>query len=101
MPAYDSTAFRPPAPLAVVTIRSPSSGRSVANVPMLLDSGADVSLVPRQFVASLIDSQEHLPNYELEGFGGARSQSPAVYLAIGFLERTFEASSCSLKATSE
>jgi hypothetical protein len=89
MPAYDSTAFRPPAPVALVKIQSPSSGKSVTNVPMLLDTGADVSLIPDQLVRSLIDSHENLPKYEVEGFDGARSHAPAVALTLEFLGKTF------------
>ena len=47
MPAYDSTAFRPPAPVASVTVRSPVSGRVASNILLLIDSGADVSFLPR------------------------------------------------------
>jgi hypothetical protein len=46
MPAYDATLFAPPAPLARVTLRNPVSGAVLPDVPMLLDSGADVTLVP-------------------------------------------------------
>lgn len=46
MPAYDRNSFDPPAPVAYVTVRDPVSGTEVLNVPMLLDSGADVTLLP-------------------------------------------------------
>lgn len=45
MPAYDSTLFAPPAPVARVNLRSPDSGRVQTDVLMLLDTGADVTLV--------------------------------------------------------
>ena len=53
MPAYDAIRFTPPAPLALVTIRNSATGASASDVPMLLDSGADVSLAPRQAVLPL------------------------------------------------
>jgi hypothetical protein len=54
MPAYDATGFRPPAPTALVTVRSPKTNVSIADVPMLLDTGADVSLVPHSLFHSTI-----------------------------------------------
>jgi hypothetical protein len=46
MPEYDSSRFDPPAPLARVGLRNPDSGKTVSDIPMLIDSGADASLVP-------------------------------------------------------
>jgi hypothetical protein len=63
MPAYDSTAFRPPAPVASVTVRSPVSGRTASNVLLLIDSGADVSFLPRQPIAGLIDKSQQIAPY--------------------------------------
>lgn len=89
MPAYDSSAFHPPAPLALVTIRSPLSGVAVANVPMLLDSGADVSLLPRESIAELIAGDQGSQRFELEGFNGAKSWAPVVHLELQFLGKSF------------
>jgi len=46
MEAYDAARFDPAAPLALVTVRSEQLGVAVYDVPMLLDTGADVSLLP-------------------------------------------------------
>ncbi len=54
MPAYDATAFHPPAPVALVTLRSPETQSAVHDIPMLLDTGADVSLLPRGALGALI-----------------------------------------------
>jgi len=50
MPAYDATQFDPPAPVAGVAIRSRESGVTLSGVIMLLDSGADVTLLPQAAV---------------------------------------------------
>ena len=50
MPAYDAQLFNPPAPLARVTLRNSAGGNAVTDVPMLVDSGADVTLVPQHSV---------------------------------------------------
>ena len=45
MPSYDATDCDPPAPVAQVTLRNPHSGKMVVDVPLLLDTGADVTLL--------------------------------------------------------
>jgi hypothetical protein len=89
MPAYDAIRFTPPAPLALVTFRNISTGASASDVPMLLDSGADVSLAPRQTVLALGVSLDPTAVHELMGFDGNRSSAQAVHLDLGFLKRTF------------
>ena len=74
MQAYDGARFDPPAPLALVTVRSEQLGIVVRDVPMLLDTGADVSLLPRLSALVSPDAKQ----YELEAFDGTRSTAPAV-----------------------
>ena len=50
MPAYEGEGFSPAAPVARVTCRNPETGAACADIPMLLDTGADVSLLPRGMV---------------------------------------------------
>lgn len=90
MPVYDNNLFNPPAPLASVTIRHPLSGVTVSAVPMLLDSGADVTLLPQAFVEQLgirIDSNE---GYELMGFDGSVTVARVVEVDLLFLRRAFK-----------
>jgi hypothetical protein len=87
MPAYDSTNFRPPAPVALVTLRSLTSGTIVPNVFMLLDTGADVSLVPRPAITGA--GFTLAGQYELEAFDSTRTMSPSVELEMQFLDKSF------------
>ena len=89
MPAYDTIRFTPAAPLALVTFRNIATGVSASAVPMLLDSGADVSLAPRQTILPLGVSIDPAAVYELMGFDGNRSAAQAVHLDLVFLGRTF------------
>ncbi len=89
MPAYDATLFDPPAPLAMVIVRSPTTGVSVDNVGMLIDTGADVTILPRAPVRHLVETAELAGRYELEGFDGARSHASAVRLELQFLGKVF------------
>jgi hypothetical protein len=47
MPTYDDTFFDPPAPVVKVTLRNSNNAYTLSDVPMLIDSGADVTLIPR------------------------------------------------------
>ena len=90
MPAYDAKRFTPPAPLGFVTLRNSANGTHLPDVPMLLDSGADVTLVPQQSVERLQVSLDPNAVYELMSFDGQKSSAQAVDLDLIFLGRTFK-----------
>jgi len=75
MPSYDELRFDPPAPLAYVSFRNSSAGISVSDMPMLLDSGADVRMVPRDLLHQLNLTVDSSKSYEIESFDGTRSIS--------------------------
>ncbi|HET9223575.1 MAG TPA: retropepsin-like aspartic protease [Roseiflexaceae bacterium] len=89
MPAYDATLFNPPAPLALVTLRNREIGEGLSDVPMLLDSGADVTLIPQAAATSL--GLVALPDkrYELIGYDGNTSFAQVVQLELLFCQKTF------------
>jgi len=89
MPAYDTILFDPPAPLTRVTLRNPASGAVWVDVPMLLDSGADISLVPGAAVERLGASQSRDRLYELAGFDGSISLGAPVELELIWLGRAY------------
>jgi hypothetical protein len=69
-----------------VTLRNQDNGSAVSDVPMLLDTGADVTLIPQSSVNQLglnIDPNE---GYELMAFDGSTSIAQVVrvdLIAIG------------------
>lgn len=87
MPAYDSVRFDPPAPIALVVVKSEQLGIVIPDVPMLLDTGADVSLLPRSQFAALASPGDK--QYELEAFDGTRSAAPAVTVELQFQGKSF------------
>jgi len=89
MPAYDNQFFNPPAPLARVTLRNSGGGKTVSDVPMLIDSGADVTLIPQQSVTLLGAAIEPDAGYEVMGFDGRKSIAQVVNLDLIFLTRAF------------
>lgn len=89
MPTYDSTQFDPPAPLARVTLRTLNKGKILTDVPMLIDSGSDLTLIPARFIEDLRLEVDQNESYELEGFDGNRSMAKSVQLELVFLRRSF------------
>ena len=89
MPVYDAVRFDPPAPVAQVVIRNPERGNTVSGVSMLLDSGADVTLVPQSAasVLGVLPAADQI--YELMGFDGTISRASVARLEMVFLNRTF------------
>ncbi len=89
MPAYNAALFNPPAPLALVTLRNPGNGAIQSDVPMLLDSGADVTLLPQAAIDLLKVTIVPSKQYELTNFDDSTSLSPVVRLELFFCGRTF------------
>src|SRR5689334_22506479 len=89
MPNYDSAQFDPPAPVALVTLRNPENHLIWDSVPMLLDTGADISLVPAECVSRLAISIEGCKSYAVAGFDGTQRLAHGVHLDLTFIGRTF------------
>lgn len=89
MPTYDDHFFNPPAPLARVTLRNSGDGKTVSDVPMLIDSEADVTLIPQQPVILLGVTIESDTGYEVMGFDGRKSVAQVVSLDMIFLRLAF------------
>jgi predicted aspartyl protease len=89
MPSYDAAHFDPPAPVARVTRRNPHSGATVPDVLLLVDTGADITLLPRTAVEPLGVPLLAGQQYELMGFDGSKSFAPVVMLDVLFLQRAF------------
>jgi Aspartyl protease len=89
MPTYDSNVFDPPAPLARVSLRTLHDGNSVTDVPMLIDSGSDLTLIRERFVDELRVDLDPNESFELAGFDGHTIMAKSVRLDLLFLGRTF------------
>jgi hypothetical protein len=89
MPSYDASRFDPPAPTALVTLCTPQNAASLSDVPMLLDTGADVTLLPRNAVEQIGIPLLPGQGYELLSFDGSKSFAPAVILDLIFLKRVY------------
>ena len=88
MPAYDDRLFSPAAPVVHAKLRNPHSGKIQSEVQMLIDSGADVTLLPKSSIDSL-EIERSGASYDLVGFDGTTSVSEAVLAELIFLKRTY------------
>ena len=89
MPAYDDS-LSPTAPVARVSLRHPGSSLTVTDVLMLIDSGADVTLIPKSSF-DLFGLEIDLDDtYELKSFDGRTSNLNAVRLDLIFLQKVFK-----------
>jgi Aspartyl protease len=88
MPSYDAVHYDPPAPIAQVMLRA-ANGAVVSDVILLLDTGADATLLPRSAITRLGVTPDPALQYELVGFDGKRSTTQAVDLEMIFLQRAF------------
>jgi hypothetical protein len=82
MPRYDATAFDPPAPIAMVSVRRSDGGDLVDKILRLIDTGANIPLLPRSAISRLGITPQAGTQYELIGFDGTRSLADAVELDI-------------------
>lgn len=89
MPSYDAAHYDPPAPVAQIGLRAVGSTTAVANAILLLDTGADITLLPRAAVERLGVAPLPGVQYDLLGFDGRRSTAAAVELDMLFLNRAF------------
>jgi Aspartyl protease len=89
MEAYNSELFNPPAPVARVAFRNSATGVTWDNVPMLLDTGADITLIPEAVVEHLGAEIVTEKYYQLRGFDNSESFARVVRVDMLFLGRAF------------
>ena len=88
MPPYDDRLFAPPAAVLNARLRNPQNGVIVPDVLLLIDTGADVTLLPRGAVNAAGIEQTGAA-YELLTFDGRSSAAGAVRADLLMLGRAF------------
>jgi hypothetical protein len=89
MPAYDDKRYSPAAPLARVIVRSLDSGAVVEGVNMLLDSGADISCLPRA-VVEVLGLRVGDRSYEVMAYDNSVRECATVRAEVEFLRGHFK-----------
>ena len=92
MPNYESAEFNPPAPMAQVLLRNLESGAVWTDVPMLIDTGADATMIPQSALGLLgltpITGRQH----KLQSFNDSESYSLVVRVEhiFGFMTNSMK-----------
>ncbi len=89
MVEYDTERFVPPAPVADVILQNPATGAECAGVSMLIDTGADVTLIPADIAERIGLKIAEGKGYELVGFDGHPQVAAVVHARMVFCGRRF------------
>lgn len=89
MPEYDAQNFDPPAPVAFVTLRNPATGVTLPGVPMLIDTGADATLLPADALQKIGVDVASGSGFEVETFDGETKRLQFAKLELFFLDKKF------------
>jgi len=89
MPSYDSSSFDPPAPIANVTLRNPDNAAPLVDTALLVDTGADVTLLPRALVEQIGVPLVADVKYELAAFDGTKSLADVANVDMILLNRVY------------
>lgn len=87
MPVYEAGDFEPPAPLVRAVVRGPG-GLACDSVPLLVDTGADVSLIPLE-VAKVVQAETHPSNAPIQFLNGDQVTYLQSDLTVEFLTYRF------------
>ncbi len=90
MPEYNRQSFSPPAPVAYVVIRNIDRDRRVGDVPMLMDSGADLTLIPKVCADHLELPCEIDEDLLLQGCWGEAGEVKVVGAELVFQGKNFK-----------
>ncbi len=90
---YDES-LKPPAPIAKIAARNTETGERARDISVLLDTGSDVSLLPKSVLGSLGISPLPNESYRLEGFDGSQISAKVFYLQVVFLGNRFTGKYC-------
>lgn len=89
MPDYDAKNYNPPAPVAYVTLKNPATGALLSDVPLLMDTGADATLLPIKAVEQIGITPEQNTDFEIQVFDGEAKRLKFAKLDLYFLGKKF------------
>lgn len=84
-----SEIYNPPAPIAQIKLRNSDTLETIANVPMLLDTGSDITLLSKIYCNKIGVKVSETESLELEGFNQTITIAYYVRLDFIFLNKIF------------
>ena len=89
-------AYDPPAPIAEIALKTVSIGERLRGVKMLLDTGSDITLLPKASLGAMGIEPFENKKYELVGFDGRIIESGIFHLQVIFLGKRFTGNYCAV-----
>ena len=89
MPEYHDENFEPPAPIAYVTLQNPATGALLTDIPMLINTGADATLIPSNAIDRLGIAVEENANFEVQVLDGEVKRLKLAKLELYLLGKKF------------
>lgn len=93
MTKYDEM-FEPPAPIAKIALREVETGKRIRDVSVLLDTGADISLLPSSAVKTLKIKPLQNETFQLASIYGGQKSAEVFHLQVIFLGKRFTGKYC-------
>jgi hypothetical protein len=81
--------YEPPAPFSLITLRNIETSETARNVPMLLDTGSDITLLPLTYCTSIGIQVLDEKTLDLFGFDGSTSKGFIARLELQFGGKQF------------
>ncbi len=81
--------YAPPAPFAFITLRNIDTSEISRDVPMLIDTGSDITLLPLDFCSQIGIQIESKETVDLFGFDGSMSSGFYVKAELRFGGKRF------------
>lgn len=81
--------YEPPAPFSFITLRNVDTSETVRDVPMLIDTGSDISLLPLTYCTRIGIEISNEKTLDLFGFDGAMSKGFYAYVELQFGGKRF------------
>lgn len=94
MTKYDET-FDPPAPFAKIALRNIATGERIEDISVLLDTGADISLLPLSAIEKL-HIEPSGEKVKLVGFNESENISDGYALQVIFLGKRLTGDYCAI-----
>lgn len=89
MSSYDDAHHSPPAPFARVVLRRADSDAMIEDLPMLIDSGADGTILPGNFARELGLMADEVRELEVQAYDGGRKVLRVVHAVVVFEGKRF------------
>jgi predicted aspartyl protease len=92
-----NTSYDPPAPIAKIALKNIESSERLPDIEMVLDTGSDITILPKSAIDKLRVKPAGINKYRLVGFDGNIVESEIYCLQVSFLGKRFTGNYCAIE----